>query len=396
MTISETRSAGPCQWLSPLAAGFVAVLVGFTSSAVIVYQAAAAAGANAAQTTSWMMALCLGMAATSIALSWRYRVPVLTAWSTPGAAVLASSLAGVPMAEAIGAFVVCGALITLVGVTGWFERVMNRIPLAIASAMLAGVLFRFGVDLFGSMSQQLPLVLAMFVGYLIFKRWQPRYAIPLVLMLGITTAWWLGLLNLQTVNWSWAQPVWQTPQFSLRASLSVALPLFLVTMASQNMPGIATLKASGYGTTPISPLITWTGVATLVLAPFGAFALNLAAITAAICMGPQAHEDPRKRYLAAMAAGGFYFLTALAAGSVAALLAAFPQELVKALAGLALLGTIANAVHLAMANDQQREAALVTFLCAASGLTIGGVGSAFWGLVAGGLVMLVSTRRESR
>ena len=262
MTISKASNVGPWQWLSPMAAGFVAVLVGFTSSAVIVYQAAAAAGANAAQTTSWMMALCLGMAATSIALSWRYRVPVLTAWSTPGAAVLASSLVGVPMAEAIGAFVVCGALITLVGVTGWFERVMNKIPLAIASAMLAGVLFRFGVDLFGSMNKQLPLVLAMFVGYLIFKRWQPRYAIPLVLMLGIAAAWWLGLLNLQTVSWSWAQPVWQTPEFSLRAVLSVALPLFLVTMASQNMPGIATLKASGYGSTPISPLIAWTGVAT--------------------------------------------------------------------------------------------------------------------------------------
>jgi benzoate membrane transport protein len=395
MAKTETQGNGPWQWLSPLAAGFVAVLVGFTSSAVIVYQAAAAAGANAAQTTSWMMALCLGMAVTSLGLSWHYRVPVLTAWSTPGAAVLASSLVGVPMAEAIGAFVVCGALITLVGVTGWFERIMNRIPLAIASAMLAGVLFRFGVDLFGSMGTQLPLVLAMFVGYFFFKRWQPRYAIPLVLMLGIGMACWLGLLNLQTVNWSLAQPVWQTPEFSLRASLSVALPLFLVTMASQNMPGIATLKASGYGATPISPLIAWTGVATLVLAPFGAFALNLAAITAAICMGPQAHEDPRKRYFAAMAAGGFYFLTALAAGSVAALLAAFPVELVKALAGLALLGTIANAVHVAMANDQQREAALVTFLCAASGLTIGGVGSAFWGLVAGGLVMLLSVRRKS-
>ncbi len=394
MAITETQGNGPRQWLSPLAAGFVAVLVGFTSSAAIVYQAAAAAGANAAQTTSWMMALCLGMAVTSIGLSWHYRVPVLTAWSTPGAAVLASSLVGVPMAEAIGAFVVCGALITLVGVTGWFERVMNRIPLAIASAMLAGVLFRFGVDLFGSMSTQLPLVLTMFVGYLFFKRWQPRYAIPLVLILGIATAWWLGLLNLQTVNWSLAQPVWQTPEFSLRAGLSVALPLFLVTMASQNMPGIATLKASGYGATPISPLIAWTGVATLVLAPFGAFALNLAAITAAICMGPQAHEDPRKRYFAAMAAGGYYFLTALAAGSVAALLAAFPVELVKALAGLALLGTIANAVHVAMADDQQREAALVTFLCTASGLTIGGIGSAFWGLVAGGLVMLLSARRK--
>lgn len=379
--------------VSPLAAGFVAVLVGFTSSAVIVFQAAAAAGASRAQTTSWLLALCVGMAATSILLSLRYRAPVLTAWSTPGAALLATSLPGVPMAETIGAFVLCGALITLAGITRGFERLMHRIPLPIASAMLAGVLWRFGVDLFGSMGSQLTMILLMFVTYLLGKRWWPRYAIPVVLVLGVLIAKGLGLLNLVTVSLSWAQPVWQTPEFSLRTALGVALPLFIVTMASQNIPGVATLKASGYGQVPVSPLISWTGIATLVLAPFGAFALNLAAITAAICMSREAHEDPQRRYLAAVAAGVFYLLAGLAAASVAALLAAFPVELVKALAGLALLGTIGNAVHIAMSDDKQREAALVTFLCTASGLTLAGIGSAFWGLLAGILVLVVTGLR---
>lgn len=381
-------------WFSPLAAGFVAVLVGFTSSAVIIFQATAAVGATQAQTTSWLMALCVGMAATSIGLSLRYKVPVLTAWSTPGAALLATSLVGVPISDAIGAFIVCGALITLAGLTGWFERVMHKIPLTIASAMLAGVLFRFGVDLFGSMGRQLPLVFSMFVGYLLLRRWRPRYAIPLVLCLGVVMAAWLGLLSLRDVPLTLARPVWHSPTFTLSAALSVALPLFIVTMASQNIPGIATLRASGYGKTPISPLITWTGIATLVLAPFGGYALNLAAITAAICMGREAHEDPAKRYYAAIAAGFFYLLCGLAAASVAALLAAFPVELVKALAGLALLGTIGNALSVAMANETQREAALVTFLCTVSGLTLGGIGSAFWGLVAGAIVMFLSGWRK--
>lgn len=383
----------PPTMLSPITAGFVAVLVGFTSSAVIVFQAAAAAGATQAQTTSWLLALCLGMGATSIGLSLRYRVPVLTAWSTPGAALLATSLIGLPMAEAIGAFVVSAALITLAGVTRGFERIMHRIPLSIASAMLAGVLFRFGMDLFASMGRQLVLVFAMFAAYLVIKRWNPRYAIPIVLVLGLGLSWQSGLLALDGVRWTWAMPVWQTPEFSLRGLLGVALPLFLVTMASQNIPGIATLKASGYGDTPISPLITWTGLATLVLAPFGGFALNLAAITAAICMSPQAHSDPARRYQASVAAGLFYLMAGLGAASVAALLSAFPVELVKALAGIALLGTIANASHQAMANESQREAALVTFLCTASGVTIFGIGSAFWGLVFGGLALLLLRRR---
>ena len=376
-------------WLSPVTAGFVAVLVGFTSSAVLVFQAASTVGASPAQTSSWIFALCLGMALTSIILSWRYRIPVLTAWSTPGAALLATSLSGVAMADAIGAFVVCGLLITLAGVTGWFERLMDKIPKSIASAMLAGVLLRFGIDVFVSAGAQTNLVGLMVLAFIVCKLLTPRYAVPLVLLAGVLFAWWRGLLHFESVHLALTLPVWQTPSFSPTVLLGVALPLFLVTMASQNVPGIATLRASGYAKAPISSLITWTGVATVVLAPFGAYALNLAAITAAICMSPEAHPDVAQRYRAAIAAGVFYLLTAVLGATVVALLAAFPVELVKALAGLALLGTIGNALNVALADEGERDAALLTFLCAASGLTLWGVGAAFWALVVGSLAMLL-------
>ena len=374
--------------ISAIVAGFVTVLVGFTSSAVIVFQAAQALNASAAETASWMWALGLGMGITCIGLSLRYRIPVVTAWSTPGAAMLITTAAAVSMEEAIGAFLVSALLITLCGFTGWFERVINRIPTSIASAMLAGVLLRFGLDIFVAMQTQFGLTFAMFCTYLIARRTVPRYAVVLALGLGILIAGAQGLLQFNGVQLQWAQPVFTMPQFSIGAIIGVALPLFVVTMASQNVPGVATMRASGY-TVPISPLIGWTGVATLVLAPFGAFALNLAAITAAICMGREAHEDPAKRYVAAIAAGGFYIIVGLFGATVAAVFAAFPKELVLAIAGLALLGTIGNGLAVALTDPQAREPALITFLVTASGVTLFGIGSAFWGLVAGTLAIAI-------
>jgi benzoate membrane transport protein len=374
--------------ISAIVAGFVTVLVGFTSSAVIIFQAAQALNASPAETASWMWALGLGMGITCIGLSLRYRIPVVTAWSTPGAAMLITTAAAVSMEDAIGAFLVSALLITLCGFTGWFERVINRIPTSIASAMLAGVLLRFGLDIFVAMQTQFGMTFAMFCTYLIARRTVPRYAVVLALGLGILIAGSQGLLQLNGVQLQWAQPVFTMPQFSIGAIIGVALPLFVVTMASQNVPGVATMRASGY-TVPISPLIGWTGVATLVLAPFGAFALNLAAITAAICMGREAHEDPAKRYVAAIAAGGFYILVGLFGATVAAVFAAFPQELVLAIAGLALLGTIGNGLAIALTDSQAREPALITFLVTASGVTLFGIGSAFWGLVAGTLAIAI-------
>ncbi|NJL87220.1 MAG: benzoate/H(+) symporter BenE family transporter [Leptolyngbyaceae cyanobacterium SM1_1_3] len=372
---------------SAVVAGFVTVLVGFTGAGVIVFQAAQALGATAAEIGSWMWALGLGMGLTSILLSLRYRVPVVTAWSTPGAAMLITSAAGVSMAEATGAFLVSAALITLCGFSGWFERGISRIPLSMASGMLAGVLLRFGLEVFVAMETQFWLVLAMFLAYLAARQLSPRYAVIVALGLGMAIAKLQGLLQLETISLQIATPIFTVPSFSVDGLIGVALPLFMVTMASQNVPGVAVLQASGYSV-PISPLVGWTGTATLLLAPFGAFAMNLAAITAAICMGQEAHENPDKRYVAAVAAGGFYILIGLFGTTVAALFAAFPPELVVAIAGLALLGTIGKGLAAALSQEREREPALITFLVTASGLTLGGIGSAFWGLVAGAIALL--------
>ena len=366
--------------VSALIAGFVTVLVGFTSSAVIVFQAANTLGASRAEIASWMWALGLGMGLTCIVLSLRYKVPVVTAWSTPGAAMLITSASGVAMPDAIGAFLLCGVLIAVAGFSGWFERAMSRIPVSLASAMLAGVLLRFGLDVFVAMKTQFGLAFAMFIAYLVARRWQPRYAVILALALGILIAAFQGLLHLGEVRLELATPVFITPHWSTPAMIGVALPLFIVTMASQNVPGVAVIRASGYHHVPISPLIGWTGAATAVLAPFGAYALNLAAITAAICMGREAHEDPARRYMASVAAGGFYVLIGLFGATVGAVFAAFPKELVLAIAGLALLGTIGNGLAAALANEGERESALITFLVTASGVSLFGIGSAFWGL----------------
>jgi benzoate membrane transport protein len=372
--------------VSAVVAGFVAVLVGFTSSVVIVFQAAAAFGATPAQTASWIWALGLGMGLTSLGLSLRYRQPVLTAWSTPGAALLATAGVGFPMAEGVGAFMLCALLITAAGVTGWFARVMDRIPVSLASALLAGVLARFAFDGFAALQREKLLVGVMLLAYLLGRRWWPRYAVPGVLAAGVSVAAWQGQLQAGAVHWQLAMPEFTMPRFSLAAAIGIALPLFVVTMASQNLPGVAAQRAAGYDT-PVSPVITTTGLATLVLAPFGGYALNLAAITAAICMGREAHEDPARRWVASAAAGVFYIVAGLMAGAVVALIAAFPRELVLAVAGLALLGTIGSGLAAAMKDEGQREAALITFVVTASGLTLWGVGAAFWGVVAGALVL---------
>jgi benzoate membrane transport protein len=379
---------------SAVVAGFVTVLVGFASASAIVFQAAGAVGASAAQLGSWMLALGVGMGLTCILLSLRYRAPVVTAWSTPGAALLVTSAAGLSIEEATGALLVSAALITLVGFSGWFERAMDRIPIPIASGMLAGVLLRFGLGLFTAMSTQLALALGMCLAYFAARRLVPRYAVIAALLVGVVLALVQGLLHVDAVHVALARPVWVTPRFTAGAVIGVALPLFVVTMASQNVPGVAVIRASGY-TVPISPVIGWTGLANLVLAPLGGFTVNLAAITAAICMGREAHEDPRRRYVAAVFAGLFYLIVGIFGATVVAFFLAFPPELVAAIAGLALLATIGNGLAAAVGTENQREPALVTFLVTASGIAPAGIGSAFWGLVAG-VVTLAILRAAGR
>ena len=378
---------------SALVAGFIAVLVGFTSSVAIVFQAAQGLGATPEQITSWMWALGVGTGLTSIGLSLWYRQPVLTAWSTPGAALLVATH-GVSLPAATGGFIISAGLITLAGVSGLFERLMDRVPVAIAAALLAGVLTRFGLDAALAAHADPWLVGVMALVLVLGRRFWPRYAVPGVLVAGIALAAALGRISLAGVQWGWARPVFVMPEFTLGAAMGVGLPLFIVTMASQNLPGVAAQRAAGV-TAPVSPVIAGTGIATLLLAPFGSFGLNLAAITAAICMGPEAHPDPKRRYIAPVAAGVFYLLIGLGGGAVVGLMAAFPHALVVAVAGLALLGTIAGALSAALAVEKHRDAAALTFLITLSGVTLGGIGAPFWGVVAGGVALGVQHFRSA-
>ena len=369
--------------LSHLISGCIAVLVGYTGSVAIIFQAIDLLGATQEQANSWMLALGVGMGLSGLVLSLRYRMPILTAWSTPGAALLVISLDGVPMGEAIGAFLFCGVLLTLTGLTGWFEKLSHLIPDAIASAMLAGILFKFGLGVFPSMEENLPLVTIMCLTYLAGKRWFTRYAIPAVLGVGVLYCWSTGVLNTDTeFAFSIAQPVFMMSEFSLVALISVGLPLYIVTMTSQNMPGVVALKAAGYAP-PVSASLTVTGITTVLLAPFGGYAFNLAAITAAICAGPEADEDPQTRYKAAVVTGVVYCIVGLLGAAVISLFLIAPKALVVTVAGLALLNTIGNSLSVALSPPDQREAALVTFMTTVSGISFFSIGAPLWALLFG-------------
>ena len=378
--------------LQSVVAGLLTVLVSVASSVVIVFEAARRLGADQAQISSWMWALGLGLGMTCIGLSLRYRLPVVTAWSTPGAAMLAVGSGGLPLSDAIGAFMLAAALSALLGFSGLFARLMRLIPATLAAGMLAGVLLRFGLGVFQSLQDHTLLPLAMLAAWLLGRRLMPRYAVLASLLAGVLLCLGQGQLVASQLQLALATPVLVLPTLSLPAVIGIALPLFVVTMASQNLPGVATMQAAGYQP-PVSPIIGWIGVVNLVLAPFGAFALNLAAITAAISLGPDAHPDQAKRYTAAISAGIFYLVVGLLGASIAALLAALPVTLIACLAGIALLGTLGSALATAMAQDSQRDAALVAFRITASGISPLGIGSAFWGLIGGGLILWVLRQR---
>lgn len=379
---------------STLVAGFIAMMTAYTSSLVLMYQAGQAAGLSSGQISSWIWALSIGMAVCSIGLSLRYRTPITVAWSTPGAALLISSLGGVSYPEAIGAFMTCALLVVICGLTGSFEKLLKRLPASLAAALLAGILFKIGSEIFIAAQHRTGLVLSMFFIYLITKRWSPRYAVLAALLLGSSLCALLGLLDFSHFELQVAIPQWTTPAFSVAATISIGIPLFVVAMTSQNMPGIAVLRADGYPV-PASPLITATGLASLLLAPFGSHGINLAAISAAICTGPQAHENPAKRYTAAVWCGLFYAIAGTFGATLAALFAALPKELVLSIAALALFGSIINGLTQAMSESREREAALITFMVTASGLTLFSVGSAFWGIVAGVLTLLILNFRKA-
>lgn len=378
-------SASPVRWndlTHPVVAGLISVIVNYGGTFILVFQAAKVAGLSPELTASWVWSISIGVGVTGIILSWVSREPIITAWSTPAAAFLVTALATTPYAEAVGAYLISAAAFVLLGLSGWFERVIRLIPPGVAAGLLAGILLQFGTGAFGGLSVDPLLAGLLIAAYLVFKRFSARYAVVGILVLGLVFLLPQGRVDLSGLSLKLAAPVFTMPAFSLNALLSVALPLFLITLTGQYMPGMLVLRNDGFKTSA-NPIVTITGLGSLLMAPFGSHAFNIAAITAAICMGREAHEDPSRRWIAGMAAGVFYVLIGVFGVTLAAVFMAFPATFITTLAGLALLGTIGGSLATAMSDARTREASLITFLAAAANITLLGIGGAFWGLVLG-------------
>ena len=374
-------------------AGFITFLVGISVSSVLVIQSAQLLGASTAQITSWFWALGLGIGLSGLILSWKFKYPVATSWSTAGLALILATANGYSLYEAIGAFLVCGLLTAILGFSGIFQKVLTHIPQSLTSAMLAGVLLKFGIALFASMQNDWEFILSLLAVYILSKRLSPRYSIVITVIAGVVLCPLFLQFHVSTIQFSLAQPVWMAPEFSWSAIFGLALPLFVINMASQYLPGLAMIKSYGYQPN-VNQLIGWTGVAQTIFAPFGCFSANIAAISAAISLDDQAHPDSKKRYIAGMSCGFFYILMGLFAATLTSILMSFPGVFMTALAGIALLGTIGHNIAIAFQDVSEREAALMTFLFSASGIQFFGIGSAFWGLLFGFAVSIILKFRK--
>ncbi|WP_341667312.1 benzoate/H(+) symporter BenE family transporter [Alcaligenes sp. SDU_A2] len=372
----------------PVVAGLISVIVNYGGTFILVFQAAKVAGLSPELTASWVWSVSIGVGVTGLILSWVAREPIITAWSTPAAAFLVTALASTPYEQAVGAYLISALAFVVLGLSGYFERVIRLIPAGIASGLLAGILLQFGIGAFGGMSVDPMLAGLLIAAYLIFKRLNARYAVVGILVLGLGFLLLQERVDLAGLQLQLAAPVFTMPAFSLNALLSVALPLFLITLTGQYMPGMLVLRNDGFRTSA-NPIVALTGLGSLLMAPFGSHAFNIAAITAAICTGREAHEDPSKRWIAGIAAGLFYILVGVFGVTLAAVFMAFPATFITTLAGLALLGTIGGSLAGAMAEPKTREAALITFLASAANITLLGIGGAFWGLLIGLLAYLV-------
>lgn len=374
--------------ISAVTAGFLAVLISYSGPLIIFFQAAQSAEVSTAMMTSWVWAISIGAALSGILLSWWLKVPVVTAWSAPGTALLVTLFPELSLNQAVGAYITAAVIIFLIGVSGWFDKIVQAIPKGIACAMMAGILFQFGVGAFKAVESMPALALGMIAAYLVLKRLFPRYCLVLLVLVGVALAVGLEGASLQGIELSLAAPVFIAPEWTWSATLSLAIPLVLVSLTGQFLPGMAILRSSGYHT-PAKPLIAVTGLASLAVACFGGITIVIAAITAALCTGKDAHESADKRYVAGIANGVFYLLGGCFAGTIILLFTSMPKAFVAVLAGLALIGAITSNVMGAVHEAEHREASMITFLATASGMSFFGLGSAFWGVVLGALAYLV-------
>lgn len=366
----------------PIMAGLISVIVNYGGTFILIFQAAQMAGLSPEQTASWVWSISIGVGITGILLSWYTKEPIITAWSTPAAAFLITALVTVSYSEAIGAYIISALAFVILGLSGYFEKLIKLIPPGIASGLLAGILLQFGIAAFLNMSITPVLAISLFLIYLITKRFSPRYAIVSVLVFGFIILTLQSQVNFAGFEFKLAYPLFTEPTFSMNATLSVALPLFLITLTGQYMPGLIILKNDGFKT-KAKPILAITGVGSIIMAPFGSHAFNLSSIASAICTGKEAHEDPSKRWIAGVTAGIFYIIVGLFGVTLAAIFAAFPATFISSLAGLALLSTITGSLSSAMSEEKTREAAVITFLATAANINIFGISGAFWGLVLG-------------
>jgi len=380
--------------ISATVAGFLAVLISYSGPLIIFFQAAQRAHVSTDMMVSWIWGISIGAAVSGIYLSIKYKTPVITAWSAPGTALLVTLFPNVSLNEAVAAYITSAIVIFLIGVTGYFDKLLKWIPQDVAAGMMAGILFQFGIGLFTASDSMPFIVFSMLIVFLIAKRLMPRYTMIWVLAAGVLLSLILGKMNPVDVSFSLAIPQWISPEWTWNSTLNLAVPLILVSLTGQFLPGMAIMKLSGYDT-PAKPIITVTSIASLAVACVGGITIVLASITAALCMGKDAHELKEKRYIAGIANGIFYILGGLFAGSIVMLFSLLPKELVAALAGLALLGAIATNISVAMKNDRQRDAALITFLATASGMHFLGLSSVFWGICIGVIAHFILTPRSA-
>jgi len=380
--------------ISATVAGFLAVLISYSGPLIIFFQAAQRAHVSTDMMVSWIWGISIGAAVSGIYLSIKYKTPVITAWSAPGTALLVTLFPNVSLNEAVAAYITSAIVIFLIGVTGYFDKLLKWIPQDVAAGMMAGILFQFGIGLFTASDSMPFIVFSMLIVFLIAKRLMPRYTMIWVLAAGVLLSLILGKMNPVDVSFSLAIPQWISPEWTWNSTLNLAVPLILVSLTGQFLPGMAIMKLSGYDT-PAKPIITVTSIASLAVACVGGITIVLASITAALCMGKDAHELKEKRYIAGIANGIFYILGGLFAGSIVMLFSLLPKELVAALAGLALLGAIATNISVAMKNDSQRDAALITFLATASGMHFLGLSSVFWGICIGVIAHFILTPRSA-
>ena len=380
--------------LSSVTAGFLVVLISYLGPLVIFFQVGSVGNISAEMMSSWIWAISIGAGISGIYLSWKYKSPIITSWSAPGSALLITLIANTSMSLIVGAYLTAAMIIFFIGITGSFDWLIRHIPKGLAAGMMAGILFQFALGSFKALQTMPLLAFCMIFSYLVCKKLFPRFSIVFTLLAGLVAIWLLDQYHFTDISFELSRPIFISPAWDLQSTLSLALPLVLVSLSGQYLPGMAILKVSGYNT-PAKPLMMATSLSSFFMSFFGGITIVTAAITAAICTTKDAHPDPDKRYIAGLSSGVFFLIAGFFATTVVALFSGLPKEFVAILAGLALLGAFLSNISIMVEDHAHREASFITFLVTASGVNLVGVGSTFWGVLIGAVAYFILKPRGS-